>query len=177
LAQPLGVHLDLHGAAARARQLELLDAMGLPDAAGALRRYPFQFSGGQQQRIALAIALACKPDVLILDEPTTGLDVTTQSRITALLRALVSETAIGCLYVSHDLALLGTLADRLAVMYAGEMIESGPAEQVKRKQRHPFTHALLAPGPTVRPPRCLTGLPGRPPASAVRASSPSPPPR
>ena len=133
LAQPLAVHLGLRGAAARARQLELLEAMGLPDPAGAIRRYPFQFSGGQQQRIALAVALSCKPDVLILDEPTTGLDVTTQARITKLLRALVTDFGLGCLYVSHDLALLGTLADRLAVMYAGELIEAGPADAVVSK--------------------------------------------
>jgi len=167
LAQPLAVHLGLHGDAARARQLELLGSMGLPDPAGALRRYPFQFSGGQQQRIALAIALSCRPDVLILDEPTTGLDVTTQARITRLLRALVTDFGLGCLYVSHDLALLGTLADRLAVMYAGELIESGPAEAVVSKQRHPYTQALLGAVPSVRRPRFVVGIPGRPPTSVV----------
>jgi peptide/nickel transport system ATP-binding protein len=167
LSQPLAVHMGLRGEASRARQLALLDAMGLPDSPTILRRYPFQFSGGQQQRIALAIALACKPDVLILDEPTTGLDVTTQARITQLLRALVSETAIGCLYVSHDLALLGTLADRLAVMYAGEMVEEGSAEAVARHSRHPYTHALLAAVPTVRRPRYVVGIPGRPPTRVV----------
>jgi peptide/nickel transport system ATP-binding protein len=167
LAQPLAVHLGLRGAAARARQVELLEAMGLPDPAGAIRRYPFQFSGGQQQRIALAVALSCKPDVLILDEPTTGLDVTTQSRITRLLRALVTDFGLGCLYVSHDLALLGTLADRLAVMYAGELIEAGPADAVVSKQRHPYTQALLGAVPSVRRPRFVIGIPGRPPTSVV----------
>jgi peptide/nickel transport system ATP-binding protein len=167
LSQPLAVHMGIRGEVSRARQLELLDSMGLPDSATILRRYPFQFSGGQQQRIALAIALACKPDVLILDEPTTGLDVTTQARITQLLRALVSETGIGCLYVSHDLALLGTLADRLAVMYAGEMVEEGSAEAVARRSRHPYTHALLAAVPTVRRPRYVIGIPGRPPTGVV----------
>jgi oligopeptide/dipeptide ABC transporter ATP-binding protein len=167
LAQPLAVHLGLHGTAAHARELELLESMGLPDPAGALRRYPFQFSGGQQQRIALAVALSCRPDVLILDEPTTGLDVTTQARITKLLRNLVSETGVGCLYVSHDLALLGTLADQLAVMYAGELIEAGPAEAVVSRQRHPYTQALLAAVPSVRRPRYVIGIPGRPPTSVV----------
>jgi peptide/nickel transport system ATP-binding protein len=170
LAQPLAVHLGLRGAAARRRQIELLDAMGLPDPEGALGRYPFQFSGGQQQRIALAIALSCRPDVLILDEPTTGLDVTTQARITKLLRALVTDFGVGCLYVSHDLALLGTLADRLAVMYAGELIEAGPAEAVASKQRHPYTQALLAAVPSVRRPRYVIGIPGRPPTSIVSDS-------
>jgi peptide/nickel transport system ATP-binding protein len=167
LAQPLAVHLGLRGAALRARQLELLEAMALPDPVAALRRYPFQFSGGQQQRIALAIALSCRPDVLILDEPTTGLDVTTQARITALLRSLVSETGVGCLYVSHDLALLGTFADRLAVMYAGELVEEGPADALARRPRHPYTHALLGAVPSVRRPRYVTGIPGRPPSSVV----------
>jgi peptide/nickel transport system ATP-binding protein len=167
LAQPLAVHMGIRGEGSRRRQLELLEAMGLPDPKAALRRYPFQFSGGQQQRVALAIALACKPDVLILDEPTTGLDVTTQARITELLRALVSETGIGCLYVSHDLALLSTLADRLAVMYAGEMIEEGHAHAVAHRSRHPYTHALLAAVPSVRRPRYVVGIPGRPPTSVV----------
>jgi peptide/nickel transport system ATP-binding protein len=170
LAQPLAIHLGLRGAASRARQLELLDAMGLPSPAAALRRYPFQFSGGQQQRIAIALALSCKPDVLVLDEPTTGLDVTTQARITELLRALVRDLGVGCLYVSHDLALLGTLADRLAVMYAGEMVEAGAADSVATKQRHPYTQALLAAVPSIRRPRFLVGIPGRPPASIVTGS-------
>jgi peptide/nickel transport system ATP-binding protein len=167
LAQPLAVHLGVHGREARTPQLQLLEAMRLPDPEGALGRYPFQFSGGQQQRIALAIALACRPDVLILDEPTTGLDVTTQARITKLLRSLVSERAIGCLYVSHDLALLGTFADRLAVMYGGELIERGSADAVARHSRHPYTHALLEAVPSVRRPRYVVGIPGRPPTSVV----------
>ncbi len=170
LAQPIAVHLDLHGAASRARQIELLDAMGLPDPAGALKRYPFQFSGGQQQRVALAVALSCKPDVLVLDEPTTGLDVTTQAKITDLLHALVRDFDIGCLYVSHDLALLGTLADRLAVMYAGELIEAGASGDVVGRQRHPYTQALLAAVPSVRRPRYVIGIPGRPPTSIVTDS-------
>jgi oligopeptide/dipeptide ABC transporter ATP-binding protein len=167
LAQPLALHTGLSGQKLRDRQLELVDAMGLPDPAGVLGRYPFQFSGGQQQRIALAIALACKPSVLILDEPTTGLDVTTQARITDLLRSLVSDFGVGCLYVSHDLALLGTFADRLGVMYGGELIERGAAASVARASRHPYTHALLAAVPSVKRPRYVVGIPGRPPTSVV----------
>jgi peptide/nickel transport system ATP-binding protein len=167
LAQPLAIHLGVKGKDSRARQIELLEAMGLPDPARAIKRYPFQFSGGQQQRIALALALSCKPDVLVLDEPTTGLDVTTQARITDLLRSIVADLGVGCMYVSHDLALLGTLADRLAVMYAGEMIEAGSAAAVATKQRHPYTQALLAAVPSVRRPRFLVGIPGRPPTSVV----------
>jgi peptide/nickel transport system ATP-binding protein len=167
LAQPLAVHLGLNRRAAHARSVELLDAMGLRDPVRALRRYPFQFSGGQQQRLGLAIALSCEPELLILDEPTTGLDVTTQARITELLRSLVDDLRLGCLYVSHDLALLGTIADSTAVMYAGELVESGPATAVVSKQRHPYTQALLAAVPSVTRPRQLAGIAGRPPAEAV----------
>ncbi|MBW3593261.1 MAG: ABC transporter ATP-binding protein, partial [Actinobacteria bacterium] len=133
----------------------------------ALPRYPHQFSGGQQQRVAIAIALSCRPDVLLLDEPTTGLDVTTQARISALLRSLVDTTGVAALYVSHDLSLLSTLADDLAVMYAGEVIEHTSAGEMRRKPRHPYTQALLASVPSVHQPRAVSGIPGRPPAAVV----------
>jgi peptide/nickel transport system ATP-binding protein len=167
LAQPLSRHLDLRGAALRDRQLELLDAVGIPNPPGALGRYPHQFSGGQQQRIAIAIALSCNPQVLILDEPTTGLDVTTQARISALLRKLVAETGAATLYVSHDLSLLSTIADRLAVMYAGEIIEESGSQSVARRPRHPYTQALLAAVPTAHSRTSVAGIPGRPPARVV----------
>jgi peptide/nickel transport system ATP-binding protein len=167
LAQPLSVHMGLRGHELRRRQIELLEAMGLPDPERSLSRYPFQFSGGQQQRIAIAIALACRPQVLLLDEPTTGLDVTTQARISALLRSLVSDTGVATLYVSHDLALLGTIADRLAVMYAGEVVEESTATAVARTPRHPYTQALIAAVPSAHLGRAVAGIPGRPPASVV----------
>ena len=167
LAQPLVVHLGLRGTALRDRQLELLDAVGLPDPPAALRRYPHQFSGGQQQRIAIAIALSCRPEVLLLDEPTTGLDVTTQARISTLLRALIDQTGVAALYVSHDLSLLSTIADGLAVMYAGEVVEHTTAEEMRRRPRHPYTQALLAAVPSAHRPRAVSGIPGRPPGSVV----------
>ena len=168
LAQPLTVHLRLSGEALRRRQLELLEAVGLPDPAGALKRYPHQFSGGQQQRIAIAIALSCRPEVLLLDEPTTGLDVTTQARISALLRSIIDDTGVAALYVSHDLSLLSTIADGLAVMYAGEVVEQTAADVLRRRPLHPYTQALLAAVPSVHQPRAVSGIPGRPPASVVR---------
>jgi peptide/nickel transport system ATP-binding protein len=170
LAQPLAVHMGLKGAALRKRQIELLAEMGLPEPEAALSRYPFQFSGGQQQRIAIAIALSCAPKVLLLDEPTTGLDVTTQARISRLLRALVSDWGVATLYVSHDLALLGTIADRLAVMYAGEVIEESTAGAVATAPRHPYTQALIAAVPSAHLGRAVAGIPGRPPAMVVRGS-------
>jgi peptide/nickel transport system ATP-binding protein len=167
LAQPLARHLHLNGGPLRERQLELLESVGIPNPPAALERYPHQFSGGQQQRIAIAIALSCKPQVLILDEPTTGLDVTTQARISALLRSLVADTGAATLYVSHDLSLLSTVADRLAVMYAGEIVEESDARAIARQPRHPYTQALLAAVPTAHTRSSVAGLPGRPPARVV----------
>lgn len=167
LAQPLRKHLGLRGKALYKRQLELLDIVQLPNPKEALRRYPFQFSGGQQQRIALTIALCCEPDVLILDEPTTGLDVTTQAHISAMLRRIVDQTGIAVLYVSHDLALLANLSDRLAIMYAGEIVEEGPTADVVRAPRHPYTKILLGLSPRLDDPRLVAGIPGIPPAGVV----------
>jgi peptide/nickel transport system ATP-binding protein len=170
LAQPLMLHLRLRGDALRARQLELLEAVGLPDPRGALARYPHQFSGGQQQRVAIAIALSCRPEVLLLDEPTTGLDVTTQARISGLLGSIIEETGVAALYVSHDLSLLTTIANELAVMYAGEIVEHTSAEAMKLRPRHPYTQALLAAVPSVRQPRAVSGIAGRPPATVVHGA-------
>lgn len=167
LAQPLRKHLGLRGKALYKRQLELLDIVQLPNPKEALKRYSFQFSGGQQQRIALTIALCCEPDVLILDEPTTGLDVTTQAHISAMLRRIVDQTGIAVLYVSHDLALLGNLSDRLAIMYAGEIVEEGPTADVVRAPRHPYTKILLGLSPRLDDPRLVAGIPGIPPAGVV----------
>jgi peptide/nickel transport system ATP-binding protein len=169
LAQPLRRHLGLKGAALARRQIELFELVQIPNPKEALKRYPFQFSGGQQQRVALAIALCCKPDVLILDEPTTGLDVTTQARISTVLRRIVDETRIAVLYVSHDLALLGNLSDRLAIMYAGQIVEEGPTAAVVRSPRHPYTKILLGLSPRLDDPRLVSGIPGIPPPGVVLA--------
>ena len=167
LAQPLRKHLGLRGAALAKRQIELFELVQIPNPKEALKRYPFQFSGGQQQRVALAIALCCNPDVLILDEPTTGLDVTTQAHISAVLRRIVDETRIAVLYVSHDLALLGNLSDRIAIMYAGQIVEEGPTADIVRSPRHPYTKILLGLSPRLDDPRLVTGIPGIPPPGVV----------
>ena len=170
LADPPRRHLGLGGAELRARQREAIEAVGFPDPDSVLERHPYEFSGGQQQRLAIAIALVCRPDVLVLDEPTTGLDVTTQARISALLRGIVRSSDMTALYLSHDLALLGTVADRLAIMYAGEVVEHGPVDAVIRRPRHPYTQALLSALPSPHAPHAIVGIRGEPPEGAVEGA-------
>ena len=158
-------HAGLHGSAATARELELLTSVQLPDPKGSLQRYPHQLSGGQQQRVSLALAFACRPAVLILDEPTTGLDVTTQTYITALLQTLIAETQVAVMYVSHDLALLSTVSNDVAVMYAGEMVERGPVDLMVKVPLHPYTNALLRAVPSARARQSIAGIAGEPPVS------------
>jgi peptide/nickel transport system ATP-binding protein len=168
LGELLSLYLGLRGEKSRRRQAELLDEVGIPDPSAALHRYPHQFSGGQQQRIAIAMALCGDPGVIILDEPTTGLDVTTQARITAMLKDKLAGSSAATLYVSHDLAFLSTVTSRLAVMYAGEIVEEGPTQTVLQGPRHPYTGALLAAVPSAVDGRQVVGLPGRPPLSVVK---------
>jgi peptide/nickel transport system ATP-binding protein len=167
LMEPLAVHRGLKGPPARARATELLGRVGLSHPARALELYPHQFSGGQQQRIALAVAMVCDPDVLILDEPTTGLDVTTQARVNRVIMGLVAETGTATLYVSHNLSLLATLCDRLAIMYGGEVVEIGPGREIYNHPQHPYTAALLAAIPSITDTRRPTGIPGIPPAAVA----------
>ncbi|WP_119461104.1 ABC transporter ATP-binding protein [Rhodospirillaceae bacterium SYSU D60014] len=131
-------------AAAEARMIELFRLVGLPDPERVGRRYPHQLSGGQQQRVTIAMALACDPDLLVLDEPTTGLDVTTQEQIIALLIELRARIGLSMLYVTHDLGVLAQIADRVGVMYAGHMVEMAPTEMLFRQPRHPYTRGLIA---------------------------------
>jgi peptide/nickel transport system ATP-binding protein len=167
LAEPLRLHRNLDRDAVRDRSLELLAGVGIPSPEAALRRYPHQFSGGQQQRIAIAIAMACDPSVLVLDEPTTGLDVTTQAQIIELVRRLVTETQAAAIMISHDLALLGSVADTIAIMYAGEIVEEGDAAAVHAAPRHPYSAALLDAAPNIDEARLMVGIPGVPPPAVV----------
>jgi peptide/nickel transport system ATP-binding protein len=172
LAEPLKHHLGLKGDALLQRQVQLLSEVGIPDPESALRRYPHQFSGGQQQRICLAIALSCEPDVLILDEPTTGLDVTTQARIVKLLKRLVAEHNTAAMFVSHDLPLLAEVSHRITIMYGGQVVEQGSADDVMSRPQHPYTKALLAAIPDVAGSRALVGIAGAPPSSVVMDGCP-----
>lgn len=132
---------------AKQRAIELLLRVGIPDPEGRMRAYPHQFSGGQRQRLMIAMALALKPDILIADEPTTALDVTVQAQILALLKELQAETGMGLLLITHDLGVVAEVADNVVVMNAGEIVESGPAGEVYANPQHPYTKRLIASAP------------------------------
>ncbi|WP_183408283.1 dipeptide ABC transporter ATP-binding protein [Nocardioides pocheonensis] len=172
MAEPMKLHLGLRGQELRARQVELLTEVGVPNPEAALQRYPHQFSGGQQQRINLAIALSCNPEVLILDEPTTGLDVTTQARIMSLLQRVVAQHQTAAMLVSHDLPLLAEVCDQVAIMYGGQVVEAGPVETLLSRPAHPYTKALLAAVPDPSGKRALSAIPGAPPHSVVEDACP-----
>jgi peptide/nickel transport system ATP-binding protein len=148
------------------RLTALLKRLSVPDPEAALHRYPHQFSGGQRQRLLIAAALACRPGLIIADEPTTALDVTTQHRILVLLRELVDELGIALLFVTHDLGVVAELCDRVCVIYAGQTVESGPVQAVLQHPMHPYARALLA----CHPERAtnFVGIPGAvPPATRM----------
>ena len=144
IGEVLERHLGLRGAAARERALELLSAVGIADAARRLDEYPFQLSGGMKQRVMIAIALAANPRLLIADEPTTALDVTIQAQILDLLRRLQAERGMGMLLITHDLGVVAQMAQRVGVMYAGQIVEEAPREAFFAAPRHPYTQKLFA---------------------------------
>ena len=164
LTEPLRWHLGMGGAEARARAIELLEMVRIPGAASRLRDYPHQLSGGQRQRVVLAMALACRPAVLVADEPTTALDVTVQAQIVALVKELQEQLGMSVLWITHDLALAGEVVERVAVMYAGAIVEEAPVDELLRNPRHPYTAALLGALPvTDAPGSRLAAIEGRPP--------------
>jgi ABC-type dipeptide/oligopeptide/nickel transport system ATPase component len=143
IAEALFVHG--HGRAAAARQaVELLEAVHIPDAPRRVRDYPHQLSGGQRQRVMIAIALACKPPLVIADEPTTALDVTIQAQILDLLRELRTRFNLAYLIITHDFGVIAEMADRVAVMHEGRIVEEGAVRQILRAPTHPYTQQLLA---------------------------------
>ena len=152
IGEVLAIHRGLRGTAARARILELLDAVGIPDPAGRLASYPHQLSGGQRQRVMIAMALANEPDLLIADEPTTALDVTVQAQILALLKSLQARLGMAMLFITHDLGIVRRLADRVCVMTKGEIVETGPVETVFANPQHAYTRHLLTAEPKGKPP-------------------------
>jgi len=164
IAEPILLHSKASPAAARRRAGELLEQVGLP--AARADAYPHELSGGQRQRVMIAMALACDPRLIIADEPTTALDVMIQAQILRLIEQLVSDQDLGLIMISHDLAVLSDTCDRLAVMYAGRVVEEGPADQVYENARHPYGSALSAAFPRIGDPasrHAPRGLPGDPP--------------
>ena len=144
IAETLHRHTELRGESAQARVLELLDAVGIPAPQARYHDYPFQFSGGMKQRVMIAIALACEPDLLIADEPTTALDVTIQAQVLELLRRLQRERGMAVMLISHDLGVVAEMAQRVAVMYAGEIVEMAGREEFFANPLHPYTRKLFA---------------------------------
>ncbi len=151
-----------------ARIREVLREASLDATPDLLRRYPHQLSGGQQQRVGLAMAFACRPALIVLDEPTTGLDVSTQRRILDTIRQLCRGYGVAAVYVSHDLAVVSELADEVAVMYAGRIVEAGPAAGLFARPRHPYTQGLLAAVPEPGRDQPLAGIPGQQPPPGRR---------
>ena len=161
--EALRLHSKVGASQFQSRVIELLAQVRLPDPTALIARYPHELSGGQQQRVAIAMALAGEPDALLLDEPTTGLDVTTQAHILELLRELAQERNMAMLYVSHDLGAISRVCDRVVVMYAGEIVLTGTARQVLLAPRHPYAHGLLKSIPRLNQTSLPLALDGRPP--------------
>ncbi len=147
IAEPLRLHRSMSAAQARAEALRLMERVRLPHAARRLDAYPHELSGGQRQRVVIAIALACGPELLVADEPTTALDVTTQREVLDLIAELVQADGMGLLLISHDLGVMADRVQRVLVMYAGTVVESGPTGQVFQQRAHPYTQGLFAARP------------------------------
>jgi peptide/nickel transport system ATP-binding protein len=161
LVEALGLHRSLSGLAAEAEALRLLDQVGIADARRRLSDYPHLLSGGLNQRVMIAMALAGQPDMLVADEPTTALDATIQAQILALLGSIRRDTGMALVLISHDLGVVAENVDRVAVMYAGRLVEEAPGADLFGAARHPYTQGLLAALPTLTGPRRrLAAIPG-----------------
>jgi peptide/nickel transport system ATP-binding protein/oligopeptide transport system ATP-binding protein len=166
IVEQIQAHRELPGEEARQRAIELLDAVGIADPAQRVDSYPHELSGGMRQRAMIAMALSLEPSLLIADEPTTALDVTIQAQIVALLRRLNEERGLSILLITHDIGLVAEIADRVAVMYAGRIVEQGSLDQIFYDPQHPYTWGLLGSLTRIdRPrPRRLPNIPGLPPS-------------
>jgi peptide/nickel transport system ATP-binding protein len=166
IAEQIQAHEQISKRAARARAVELLTAVGIPHAAERVDNYPHQFSGGMRQRVMIAMAISCNPDILIADEPTTALDVTIQAQILSLIRKLKNDFGTAVVLITHDMGVVADLADKIAVMYAGRIVEQGDRRDVFYDAQHPYTWGLLGSIARLdRPkPRRLSTIPGLPPS-------------
>jgi oligopeptide/dipeptide ABC transporter ATP-binding protein len=165
LMEPLRTHMGLSRTAAKKRAAELLDLVGIADATRRLSDYPHQFSGGMRQRVMIAMALACDPKVLIADEPTTALDVTIQAQILALMKELRRKLGMAIIWITHDLGVIAGIADRVMVMYGGQIVELAQVNKLFEHPQHPYTRALLQTVPSIRGGRAdkLRVIEGQPP--------------
>jgi oligopeptide transport system ATP-binding protein len=165
LTESLRAHMGIGQDQARMRAIEMLDAVGIPDAAKRMNNYPHQFSGGMRQRVMIAMSLVCNPTILIADEPTTALDVTIQAQITELAVRMREQLGMAIIWITHDLGVVAGLADRVLVMYAGYIVEEALVEELYENPLHPYTNALLAALPRVDARRYdrLKSIPGAPP--------------
>jgi oligopeptide/dipeptide ABC transporter ATP-binding protein len=164
IAETLLVHKRATRRAARAKAIELLEAVRIPDASARIGDYPHQLSGGMRQRVLIAMALACRPSLVIADEPTTALDVTIQAQILELLRDMKRALNLSLLLITHDLGVVAETADRVAVMYAGRIVETGPVRAILRTPQHPYTRGLLASIPGAAPGQRLQAIEGSVPS-------------
>ena len=165
IMEPLRKHMGLNKRDAAVRAQELLELVGIPDAERRLKDYPHQFSGGMRQRVMIAIALACDPQVLIADEPTTALDVTIQAQILELMKELREKLGMAVIWITHDLGVIAGIADRVMVMYGGQVVEHAPVKELFANPQHPYTRALLTTIPKISGDRArrLTVIKGQPP--------------
>ncbi len=163
ISEALIFKLDMPREMARKRAIELMEAVGIPQAEKRYHQYPFQFSGGMRQRIVISIALANNAEILICDEPTTALDVTIQGQILELINTLKEERGLTVIFITHDLGVVANMADRIAVMYAGKVVEIGTTEEVFYNPQHPYTWALLSSMPNLATSNKLDAIPGTPP--------------
>ena len=165
MVEAIRVHEKIPAEAARQRAIEMLGKVGLPNPEAVFRRYPHTMSGGQRQRVMIAMALCCHPSILLADEPTTALDVTTQAQILELMQDIQKETGCGIILITHNLGVVARMAERVAVMYAGRIVESGRLSDVFYRPKHPYTWGLLGSMPDMqeRAGSRLTAIPGSPP--------------
>ena len=173
IMEPLRKHMGMNKEQARKRAVELLELVGIPDAGPRLKEYPHQFSGGMRQRVMIAIALACDPDVLIADEPTTALDVTIQAQILELVKELREKLGMAIIWITHDLGVIAGIADRVMVMYGGQVVEQAPVRELFGNPQHPYTRALLETVPSIRGARAekLNVIEGQPPILGAEPSA------
>lgn len=163
ISEALRLKLKMPEKLARKRAIELMEQVGIPEAEKRYKQYPFQFSGGMRQRIVISIALANNAEILICDEPTTALDVTIQSQILDLINELKVKRDLSVIFITHDLGVVANVADRIAVMYAGRIVEYGDAEEIFYDPRHPYTWALLSSMPNLATSKKLDAISGTPP--------------